>query len=126
MEFTEFVRKPFRVEAAQITEENFDEVASLIGTRVGKTRSGDRFIVLDRRIIPQGTKAWVGWWVTKMGDYYRCYPRKPFADQFEEMTSEWDDILKPLEANAESQEVLVGANLTESVERVEEHGTPAK
>lgn len=82
MEFQQFIRRPFTVEAIEITAENIEEVAALVGKLQMK---GDTpFIVLDRRIVPSVNKAYVGWWMTRLGDNYRCYSPKVFTAQFVE------------------------------------------
>jgi hypothetical protein len=80
VEFKQFIRTPFQVEALEITEENFEEVAALIGQI--RTKDGATFIALDRRIIPNVHRASVGWFVTRLGDNYRCYAPKVFNEQF--------------------------------------------
>jgi hypothetical protein len=81
MEFTSFTRKPFTVDAVQITKENMAEVAELIGEL--REKDGVQFIAINRRIVPNIHRAFEGWWVTKMGDNLRCYAGTIFTDQFE-------------------------------------------
>ena len=81
MEFIQYVRKPFVVEAVQITEDNIEEVAELIGKMRVNEGTEQPFISLDRRIIPNVGRAYVGWWLTRLGDNYRCYAPKVFNDQ---------------------------------------------
>lgn len=87
MNFTTYIRKPFEVEAVQITEENIQEIADLIGVvRTVKTDSGvKRYIAIDRLIIPNVHKAVVGSWLTKMGpeERYHCYADRVFKRMFE-------------------------------------------
>jgi len=97
MEFTMFTRKPFSVSAIQITDENLDDIASLIGEV--KEKDGVRFIALDKRIIPNIHRAFVGWWITKMGDNLRCYSPKVFEDQFEP-SAETEMTVYPLKEEA--------------------------
>lgn len=80
MEFIQFVRKPFAVDAVEITVENMEEVAELIGDV--RTKGEVTYIQLDRRIIPNVGRAYVGWWLTRLGDNYRCYAPKVFNEQF--------------------------------------------
>lgn len=80
MEFSQFVRRPFAVEAVQINVDNLHDVADLIGKV--QTESGVTFIALDRRIIPNINRAYVGWWLTRLGNEYRCYANKVFKKQF--------------------------------------------
>jgi len=82
MEFTTHRRKPFIVEAAEITEENLAEAAELIGELI-VNEDGSRYIKINKRLVPNIHRAYVGWWVTQMGDNLRCYSAKIFEDQFE-------------------------------------------
>lgn len=84
MNFQTFTRKPFVVEAVEITEENIEDVAKMIGVE-GEVREKDgaKYIVIDKRIVPNIHRASVGWWLTRMGDNLRCYSPKIFTDQFE-------------------------------------------
>lgn len=81
MEFTTYIRRPFVVEAIQITEENIGEIALIIGEL--RTKNDVPYIALDRRLVPNVTKAHIGWWFTKLEDNYRCYAPKLFAAQFQ-------------------------------------------
>lgn len=89
MEFTEFVRRPFKVEAIRITEENIDEIAALIGEVKVHNKSGEKFILLDKRIVPSMARAFVGWWVTKFNDNLRVYSNKIFLEQFTVCDEGW-------------------------------------
>jgi hypothetical protein len=80
MEFMEFIRKPFTVDAIQITEANMKEVAKLVGSV--KTKDGVTFISLDRRIVPNVHRAYIGWYLTRLDDNYRVYAQKLFEAQF--------------------------------------------
>lgn len=82
MEFTQYVRKPFVVEAIEITADNICDVADLVGKFRTDEDSGQLYISLDRRIIPNVGRAYVGWWLTRLGDNYRCYAPKVFNEQF--------------------------------------------
>ena len=87
MEFSSFVRRPFLVEAVQITEENIHELAKLIGEV--KYKDGAPYIALDRRVIPNIRRAYIGWWFTKLDDNLRCYSGKVFEQEFAAYTEEW-------------------------------------
>lgn len=89
MEFKEFVRRPFKVEAVRITEENIEEIAKMIGEI--KTKGDEKVIVLDKRIVPNMPRAYVGWWVTRFNDNLRCYSNKIFNEQFQPSTASWDE-----------------------------------
>lgn len=83
LNWTMFVRTPFAVEATLITPENIDEVAALVGTV--RIKNGEKYISLDRRVVPNISRAFVGWYLTRLGDNLRCYSPKVFLEQFEVM-----------------------------------------
>lgn len=76
-------RKPFYIEAVQITTENIEEIAELIGRVMTKEEDGSPFIQIDNVIIPGISRAYPGFWLTIMNDRYRCYSNKIFTSQFE-------------------------------------------
>lgn len=88
MEFTKYVRKPFMIEAIQITEENMQEVCDMIGFEI-RHKDGQPYIVVNKKIVPNGYRAYVGQWVTRMGNNIRCYPKRVFDDQFIDYGPEW-------------------------------------
>lgn len=81
MEFTTFVRKPFVVEAIEITTDNIEDVAKYIGD-VREREDGTKYILVDRRLVPNVEKVYPGFFMTKMGENIRCYSRKIFKEQF--------------------------------------------
>lgn len=99
MEFATFVRKPFEVRAVEITEENIEEVATHVGDLRQKD-DGTPYILVDRRLVPNVTKVYVGFWMTKMGENVRCYSRKIFREQFmesDDSVQQWLDYIKSQE-----------------------------
>ncbi len=93
MEFTTFVRKPFTVEAIEITEENIAEIAKLVGTLRQKA-DGSSYIHVDRRLVPNIYQVYPGFYMTKMGDNIRCYSNTVFRKQFIEATPDLDVWIK--------------------------------
>lgn len=98
MELQQFTRRPFVVEAIEITRDNIEELARKF--RIGRVRiheeTGDPYIALDRHIVPNVPRAYIGWFVTKLGDNYRTYSPKTFGKEFVPMfQAEVDDT--PLE-----------------------------
>jgi hypothetical protein len=81
MQFEDFARRPFVIEAVQITEDNIHDVCALIGHDV-LTEDGRTFIVVNKRIVPQGRRAQIGWWVTRRDEEYRTYSEGSFRNQF--------------------------------------------
>lgn len=96
MEFIKFIRRPFEVDALEITEENIREVAKLIAFGNVRKKDGAHFIIVDRRIIPGGIeRVYPGWFLTKMGNNYRCYAPTLFNAQFlENAPEEWHEFLE--------------------------------
>lgn len=95
MEFSEYVRKPFLVEAIEVTEENIAEIAKYVG-ELREKDDGTPFIYVDRRLVPNIFRVYPGFFMTRMGDHIRCYSRKVFAEQFTGSTPEiqtWVDFL---------------------------------
>jgi hypothetical protein len=95
MEFTNFVRKPFVVEAVEVTEDNIEEVAEYVGT-LRKKDDGTPYIQVDRRLIPNVFRVFPGFWMTRMGDNIRCYSKRVFTDQFTVITpdiKQWVDFM---------------------------------
>jgi len=82
VEFTAYVRKPFEVEAVEITTDNIASVAKLIGT-LRITKEGVPFIAVDRSKVGQIDRVWPGYWMTKMGKNIRCYSPNLFLSQFQ-------------------------------------------
>lgn len=82
MQFNKYVRRPFGVDAIEITEENIAEAAKFIGT-VDKKEDGTSFIEVDRRLIPNLFRVYPGFFLVKMGNNMRCYSPKVFKKQFE-------------------------------------------
>lgn len=93
MEFTTFVRKPFIVEAIEVTEDNIEELAKLIGA-YRKKENGTPYIHVDRRLVPNIYRVYLGFWVTRMGDNIRCYSKRIFNDQFAPETPELVELME--------------------------------
>lgn len=95
MEYTSFARKPFVVEAIEITAENLNDIAEMVGT-IRTTVDDKVYIQVDRRLIPNIDRVFPGFWLTRMGKNIRCYSAKVFNDQFTEVTDDiksWVDFL---------------------------------
>lgn len=99
-EFTNYARKPFTVEAVEITEENLADIANTfhIGD-VKETDSGKPcrpYILVDRRVVPNIFRVYPGFFMTRLGDQIRCYSPKIFREQFTVATTEimsWVDFM---------------------------------
>jgi hypothetical protein len=96
MEFEAYVRKPFVVEAIEVTEDNIAEIAKYVG-ELRERDDGTPFIYVDRRLVPNIFRVYPGYYMTRMGDHIRCYSPKVFKDQFTISTSEiaaWVDFMQ--------------------------------
>lgn len=89
MEFNTFVRKPFTVEAVEVTKENIAQVAEFVGT-LREKEDGTPYIQVDRRLVPNIYRVFPGFWMTKMGDNVRCYSKRIFNEQFAQTNPEID------------------------------------
>lgn len=106
MEFNTFVRKPFVVEAVEITRENIAEVAKHVGD-LREKEDGTPFILVDRRLVPNVFRVYPGFWMTKMGENVRCYSRKIFQEQFTAHTPEIQQWVDYLSGDQKEQEPTV-------------------
>lgn len=92
LQFVTFVRKPFVVDAVEITTENIGEAAKYIGD-LREDDDGTVYILVDRRLVPNVARVFPGFYMTKMGKNVRCYSRKIFKDQFVFQTAEMKNFL---------------------------------
>lgn len=95
MQFSTFVRKPFVIEAVEVTRENIEEIAQFVGT-LRKKPNGAPYILVDRKLVPSVFQVHPGFWMTKMDNNIRCYSKKTFNEQFVANTVEiqqWVDFL---------------------------------
>ena len=95
IEFDKYVRKPFIVEAVEITEANIEQLAPHIGKLVYKdpeNKSGP-YIEVDRKKIPGVFVVKPGYYFAKIGKARRCYSGKVFNEWF---TDEANYDPKPL------------------------------
>lgn len=86
METRMFTRKPFEVEAVQVTADNMAEVAEWCRGRVVKAKNDEEQHVKVRvlRVMDdRQTKAFVGDWVLYANTGYKVYNAKAFAKSFE-------------------------------------------
>lgn len=83
LEVTRYVRRPFEIDAVQVTAENIEEVAKWCNGDV--RNEGDNQYVkvrVHRPMNDKQTKAFVGDWVLYAGTGYKVYTSKPFKSSF--------------------------------------------
>jgi len=107
MEFITYVRKPFTVEAVEVTEENISEIAKYTGTLREKD-NGQKFIQVDRRLVPNVFRIYPGFWMTKMDDNIRCYSRRIFTEQFTANTPDIEKWVEFMNSDESQKKVGVG------------------
>ena len=96
LDYDNFVRKPFVVEALEVTKDNIALIAPYIGDLEEKN-DGTPYIAVDRRLVPNIPRVYPGFYMTRMGDHIRCYSRRVFFEQFTPLTGDvekWIDFLE--------------------------------
>ena len=83
-----FARKPFYVDAVQITEGNMQDVAKWCKGKVESTDAGENYIKVrvHRPLNERQTKAFVNDWILFAGSGYKVYTPKAFNQSFERVT----------------------------------------
>lgn len=107
MKTEQYVRKPFEVEAVQVTQENMGEVAKWcmgdVRYKAGPERNITRYVKVrvHRPLNARQTEAFVGDWVLYAHRGYKVYTEKAFEDNFVKSNAEW-----PHKAVAETEGVV--------------------
>jgi hypothetical protein len=93
--YTEVLRRPFKVEAIEITKENIGTLSRYIGD-LDQEDDGTIFILVDDRKVQHVKRVYVGYWMTRIGKQTRVYSKRVFDEQFMTITpnvQEWIDFL---------------------------------
>lgn len=89
LETTKYIRKPFNIDAVQVTATNIEEIAKWVD---GETRTDDLGqyvkVRVHRPLNDRQTKAYIGDWVLYAGTGYKVYTPKAFANSFEQVSGE--------------------------------------
>lgn len=104
IEYTDFVRKPFIVKAVEITEDNIEEIAKELGQLKHK-EDGTPYIGVRKGAVPNVSKVFVGWLMTRHGKRTHCYAPKVFHNQFVENTDVVNTWVELINVNGEPVEV---------------------
>lgn len=83
MEFLPYIRKPFRVEAIEVTRENIHEISLMTGDLV-EEEGQEPYIQVDRKKVVNLFRIKVGFMLTRMGSNLRAYTREAFDETFSE------------------------------------------
>lgn len=105
-----FVRRTFEVEAVQVTEENFKEVAKWCGGRIVtvqdlanavvkeevEERPAEKHIAVEvaRPLNRRQTQAYVGDWILFASNGFKVYTSRPFRKNFVEVNANSSDDVK--------------------------------
>lgn len=87
LNFTDYARRPFVVQAVEITEDNIEEIATYVG-KIEEKADGSKYIIVDNKLVPNIYRVYPGHFMTRMGDHTRCYTPHVFKQQFMEMSVE--------------------------------------
>lgn len=82
MEFSQYIRKPYPLRAAEITVDNIADVAELIGEL--KEDNKGPFILIDKKKVSNIVRARPGWYITNLDGNYRLYSPAVFKREFAE------------------------------------------
>lgn len=89
LETNQYIRKPFNIDAVQVTNENMQEVAAWVNSEVRTDDVGQYVKVRVHRPANDGqTKAYVGNWVLYAGTGYKVYTEKAFTRDFDQVSGE--------------------------------------
>lgn len=102
IQFTNFVRKPFIVQAIEITSENIYDISEFVGT-IRKKGNGTPYIQVDRRLVPNMLYVYPGFWMTRIGDNIRCYSKRAFMEQFVKSSEDIEKWVKFLNKDSKNQ-----------------------
>jgi hypothetical protein len=96
----QYTRKPFTIDAVQVTLDNMEEVAKWAGGEIVVEKRGERliqFIKIDvnRPLNDRQTKAFVEDWVLRAGSGFKCYSKKAFPACFVKKESSDEQNLWP-------------------------------
>jgi hypothetical protein len=99
LDVSRYVRKPFSVEAVQVTRANIVEVAVWCNGELMHPQGQSQYIKVNvfRPMKDRQTMAYVGDWVLYAGSGYKVYTHKAFVDCFEKPTGEARDALTQAE-----------------------------
>lgn len=96
LEIRKYLRKPFVVQAVQVTEANMEDVAMWCQGEI-ITAEGEQYIKVkvERILNERQSRAFLTDWVLFAGGGYKVYTDKAFAKSFDE-----DEVDTPIPAEA--------------------------
>jgi len=117
---TQFVRKPFYVDAVQVTSENMEEVARWCNADIREDEKG-RYIKVRvfKPANEKQTRAYVGYWVLYAGTGYKVYNNNAFEICFEPVTDQKTEQSEDGEAVSEKGKEVIRALVSELLDAVD-------
>jgi hypothetical protein len=97
IEFTPYIRKPYRVDALKVTGNNIHVVAELIEGTVETAQDGKTFIRTHRKVVKNVDNIWPGFFLTKVRKKTLAYPSRLFYRNYVEPTEDVEDFVVFLE-----------------------------
>lgn len=84
-----YIRRPFEVEAVQVTEENIQDVADWCDGEIRHTAEKIPFVKVQvaRPMTTRQTRAFIGDWVLYAGRGFKVYNTKAFEGSFQRKNS---------------------------------------
>lgn len=84
LKIEKYTRKPFTVDAVQVTADNFSAAAEWCGGEVQELSDGVSYIKVDvsRPITTRQTRAFLGDWILLAGRGFKVYTEKAFRTNF--------------------------------------------
>lgn len=85
MKTARYVRKPFEVDAIQVSSENMPEITTWCGGKMVEESIGKWYIEVDveRVLNERQRKAYVGDWVLKSPQGFKVFGHKAFKKSFQ-------------------------------------------
>lgn len=99
-----YVRRPFQVQAFEITQDNIAELAPHVGELCDD--DGTPFIKSDKKKVGNNFKVWPGFFATVLKGHVRCYSRKTFFEQFGELNDRTSPVVEFLHGRCTVEEMI--------------------
>lgn len=99
-----YVRRPFQVQAFEITPDNIAELAPHVGELCDD--KGTPYIKSDKKKVGNNFKVWSGFFATVLKGHVRCYSRKTFFEQFGELNDTTSPVVDFLHGRVTVEQMI--------------------
>ena len=120
IETTIYVRKPFEVEAVEVTAENIEEIKDWCEGTLDSDNRPFIKVKVARALNERQTKAYPGDWVLYAGTGFKVYTAKAFHRTFEKQQTENEVAKEPEEPDRNPPEELLTTD--EPIEKIDVPG----